>query len=126
MLISEPRREITMALSQIELKRCELALSAFLERRRPPPHIRDQVDVGYKITGHSVEIFETRPDWQDHKKLYDTPVAKATFVRTQNHWKVFWMKRDLKWHGYEPALEVKTLEAFLNVVDRDDFHCFWG
>ena len=115
-----------MALSQIELKRCELALAAFLERRRPPPHLRDQVDLGHRITGHSVEIFETRPDWQDHTKKYDSPVAKATFVRTQNHWRVYWMKRDLKWHGYEPAPDVKTLEAFLNVVDRDDFGCFWG
>ena len=36
------------------------------------------------------------------------------------------MRRDLKWHGYEPNLEVKSLEAFLNVVDRDELCCFFG
>ena len=54
------------------------------------------------------------------------PVAKATFVRTKNRWHVFWMRQDLKWHGYEPNLEVHSLEAFLNVVDRDEYCCFFG
>lgn len=78
-----------MALTQLEQKRCELALAAFLERRRPPPHIRHQLDFGYKVTGHIVEIFETRPDWREHTKKHDTPIAKTTFVRTQNHWKTY-------------------------------------
>ena len=114
-----------MAFSDLELMRCEKALAQFLERRRPPAHIRGQLDISYKIYGHSVEIVEIRPDWQDAKKKTETPVAKATFVRTKNHWKVFWMRRDLKWHGYEPNLEVETLEAFLNVVARDEYCCFF-
>jgi len=36
------------------------------------------------------------------------------------------MRRDLKWHGYEPAPEVHTLEALLHVVDRDEHCCFFG
>ena len=36
------------------------------------------------------------------------------------------MRRDLKWHGYEPTPEVHSLEAFLNVVDRDEYCCFFG
>ena len=115
-----------MALTEIELKRCEKALAQFLERRRPPAHIREQLDIGYKLVGHSVEIFEVRPDWQDKTKKMETPVAKATFVRTRNHWKVYWMRRDLKWHAYEPNSDVKSLEAFLNVVDRDEYCCFFG
>jgi hypothetical protein len=39
---------------------------------------------------------------------------------------VFWMRRDLKWHRYEPASEVKTIEDFLAVVDKDAYACFWG
>src|SRR5213079_3369603 len=54
------------------------------------------------------------------------PVAKATFVRSKNRWRIFWMRRDLKWHGYEPNLEVQSLKAFLNVVDRDEYCCFFG
>ena len=115
-----------MALSQIELVRCEKALAQFMERRRPPAHIRDQLDISYRVAGHSVELVEIRPDWQDRTKTAETPFAKATFVRTKNHWKVFWMRRDLKWHGYEPNLQVRSLEAFLNVVDRDEYGCFFG
>lgn len=115
-----------MALSEIERRRCEKALAQFLERRKPPEHLRDQLDMGYRIEGQSVEIFEIRPDWQDNSKKMETPVAKATFVRTTNRWRVFWMRADLKWHGYEPCPVVHSLEAFLNVVDRDDYCCFFG
>jgi hypothetical protein len=115
-----------MALSEMELRRCERDLSRFLEKRRPPPHIRAQLDIGYRISGQSVEIFEVRPDYLDPKQKLEHPVAKATYVRTTDRSNVFWMRRDLKWHGYEPAREVRTLEAFLNVVDRDDYSCFFG
>jgi hypothetical protein len=115
-----------MALTDLERRRCERDLAKFMDRRRPPPDIRPKLDIGYRITGHSVEIFEIRPDWQDPTKTMEHPVAKATFVRTKNVWRVFWMRRDLKWHGYEPNLEVHSLEAFLNVVDRDEYSCFFG
>lgn len=115
-----------MALSELELKRCEKVLAAFMDRRRPPPGIRRKLDLGYRINGQSVELFEVRPDWQDQTKTMETPVARATFVRTQNCWKVFWMRRDSKWHGYEPNPEVQALEAFLHVVDRDEYGCFFG
>ena len=52
----------TLALTKLERKRCEKALTDFMSRRRPPPHIRDQIDVGYRIEGQSIEIFEIRPD----------------------------------------------------------------
>jgi len=44
-----------MALSEFELKACERELDAFLDRRRPPPHIRPQLDLGYSIKGQSVD-----------------------------------------------------------------------
>jgi Protein of unknown function (DUF3024) len=115
-----------MALTEIEIKRCEKALAVFMERRRPPPSIRSQLDLGYRISGHSVEIFEIRPHWQDPSKMTEPPVAKATFVRTKNHWRVFWMRQDLKWHGCQPCAQVRSLDAFLGVVDRDEHCCFFG
>jgi len=71
-----------MAFTELERARCERDLANFLERRRPPPHIRPQLDIGYRISGQSVEIFEVRPDWQNPKEKMEHPVAKATFVRT--------------------------------------------
>ena len=115
-----------MALSDHELQHCEKALLQFMERRRPPPQIRDQLEILYRISGHSIEIFEVRPFWRDQTKRVESPVAKATFVRTKHHWKVFWMRQDLKWHRYEPKAEVEALETFLEVVDQDQFGCFFG
>jgi hypothetical protein len=115
-----------VSLTDLERKRCERDLAKFMERRRPPPDIRPKLDIGYRISGQSVEIFEMRPDWQNPKLTMEHPVAKATLVRTKKRWRVFWMRRDLKWHGYEPNPEVRSLEAFLHVVDRDEYCCFFG
>ena len=70
-----------MALSDLERKRWERELAKFMERRRPPPDIRPKLDLGYRISGQSVEIVEIRPDWQNPKLMMEHPVAKATFVR---------------------------------------------
>jgi len=115
-----------MAFSELELKRHERNLTRFMERRRPPAHVRPELDLGYRFDGQSVEIFEIRPDWRDRTTKGETPVAKATYVRTKNHWRVFWMRRDLKWHRYGPDHEVDSLEKFLAVVDRDEHACFFG
>jgi hypothetical protein len=119
-------KEENLALSEIELKRCEKDIAAFMARRRPAPDIRDELDIGYRIDGHNVEIFDIRPDWKDHSVRNESPVAKATFVRTKGIWKVYWMRQDLKWHGYQPKAEVNTLKEFLGAVDRDEHGCFWG
>jgi len=115
-----------MAFSELELKRCEKIMAQYLERRRPPAHLRDQLDLSCRITGQSVELFEIRPDWQDRTIKRESPVAKATYVQTKKLWKIFWMRQDLKWHGYQPKPEVKNLETFLNVVDGDKHGCFFG
>ncbi len=115
-----------MALTELDIKRWERELAKFMERRRPPPHIRPQLDLGYRISGQSVELFEIRPAWDNPEEIIEHPVAKATYVRSSNHWQIFWMRRDLKWHGYKPNPQVASLEAFLGVVDRDDYCCFFG
>lgn len=115
-----------MAFSEFERKRHERDIAKFMERRRPPPEIRPKLDLGFRIEGQSVELFEIRPDWRGSSKTMESAVAKATFVRTQNRWKIYWMRSDLRWHGYEPMLEVRSLEAFFHVVDRDEHCCFFG
>ncbi len=32
----------------------------------------------------------------------------------------------MKWHGYAPCPEVRSVEEFLSLVDQDENHCFWG
>lgn len=95
-------------------------------RRRPPPEIRDRLDLGYRITDQSIEIFEVRPRWDRPEQSVESPVAKATYVRAEDRWRVFWMRGDLRWHRYEPSREVGDLREFLDTVDRDEYCCFFG
>ena len=115
-----------MAFNEFETRKYTKIMEEYIGKRRPPAHIRDKLDVGFRIKGQSIEIFEIRPAWNDPGLKIEPAVAKITFVRTQNCWKVFWMRADLKWHGYDPGREVKTLEDFLAVVDNDKYGCFWG
>ena len=115
-----------MALSEFERKRVKKLADAFVERRRPPVHMRNELDLGYRVCGQSVELFEIRRLWNDPSERIEEPVAKATYVKKTNTWRVYWQRSDLKWHRYDPDPEVATLEDFLRVVDEDEFAAFWG
>ena len=115
-----------MAFSEIEIKRYEMELDAFLEQHRPPPHIRDKVDLAYRIDGQAVELFEIRPNWNDPSNKHEEYIARAKFLKSRNEWHVYWMRSDLKWHRYDPVPEVRTLREFLNVVAEDKHACFFG
>ncbi|MEP4532960.1 MAG: DUF3024 domain-containing protein [Cyclobacteriaceae bacterium] len=82
--------------------------------------------MAYRIEGQSVIIYNIRPHWQNKEVTTEEMLAKTTWVHTQKTWKVFWMRGDLKWHGYEPQLEVKTIDQFLKLVDEDAYGCLWG
>lgn len=115
-----------MALNELETARAERILGEFIELRRPPPHIRDELDLGYRLTGQSVELFEVFPAWNRSGEKMERPIAKARFIRTQNAWRVYWLRADLKWHLYEPVPEVPGLDGFLSAVEEDPHGCFWG
>ncbi len=115
-----------MGLSEFETKRAQKALEAFLDKRRPPTHIRAKLDFGYRIAGQSVELFEIRPQWDKPEVKREYPFAKATFVKSTGIWKVFWRRADLKWHRYEPTPAVGSIELFLALVGEDKHACFFG
>lgn len=115
-----------MPFHDLEKKRIEKALAAFLKKRRPPAHIRPQLDLGYKLSGQSVELLEVRPQWDHPSIIHRYPYAKATYVKKQDLWKIYWRRQDLKWHGYEPNPTVPSIEEFLALVDADENHCFFG
>ena len=115
-----------MAFTEEEVQDYKLILDDFLEQKRPPVEIRDQVDIGYRIDKQSVEIFEIRPVFMKPKKKTEIPVAKTTFERTSGSWKIYWQKSDLKWHTYEVDPVVKNLGDFLQIVIEDEMSCFWG
>ena len=115
-----------MAFNDFERAVNQKTLNWFIERRRPPIHIRPQLDIGYEINGQTVDILEIRPDWKDKTTLRRTPVARAKFVRTEEQWRLCWMRGDLKWYAYEPDHIHSTLQSALKIVDADALCCFFG
>lgn len=115
-----------MAVSNLQVLDIIEVMEAFLERRRPPEHIRPKLDIGYRIEGQSIIIHTIRPLWNDPSRLQQSDVAKTTFVKAKDHWKVFWLRADLKWYAYDPKSTVKTLQDFVKLVEEDKHACFWG
>jgi hypothetical protein len=112
--------------SEFETKRCAKAVAQWIEHRRPPPHLRGEIDLTFRMEHQSVEIFEVRANWRDKSKRVEHSVAKATYNKSKRNWRVFWKRADLKWHSYEPNPEVKTIENFIALVEKDIHGCFWN
>ncbi len=115
-----------MAFSEFEIKQIEKHARDFLDKRRPPISIRKEFDLGYRIDGNSVIIFEIRFLFGNPERKLEKPVAKGTYSKKNNIWKIYWQRADIKWHGYEMKPEVDTLEQFFKIVDEDESCCFWG
>lgn len=115
-----------MALDPLQTLDVIEAMENYLSRERPPEEIRKKLDFGYKIENQSIFILEIRPQWNNPNIIHECPVAKATFVKSKNKWKVFWMRGDLKWHSYSPKPTVKSVRDFTKLVEEDEYHCFWG
>ncbi len=115
-----------MSFNDIERARNLAALKAFLERKRPPPHIRSQLDFGYAVVGQVVDMFEVRPDWQDATITRHRLFARIRFVRSSKDWRLYWMRKDLKWHAYEPSARHASLQSALDVIAADVHCCFFG
>jgi hypothetical protein len=112
--------------NDIERRRVESKVAAFVEKRRPPAHLRNQVDLGFRFDGRSVELFEIRSRRDKPAEKIEESVAKARYLKSREKWLVYWQRADLKWHKYGPSPEVQTIEAFLALVDEDRHACFFG
>lgn len=102
------------------------ALENFIDKIRPPEEMRDQYDISYKIDDQSVIVYEIRPHWQKKNETIESPIAKTTFIKAKNHWKILWFRADLKWHAYKPNETVNSLKHFLEIIEEDKHGCFWG
>ena len=101
-------------------------MEGYLVNARPPEHIREQLDIAYKIENQSVIVCEIRPKWNNPQEKIEVNVAKATFVKTEKYWKIFWFRSDMKWHSYEPNDTVEFLKEFVKIIEEDKHGCFWG
>jgi hypothetical protein len=115
-----------MALSEAQILECLQVTGAFISKRRPPPELRDKVDIRAHIKKSEVTLVSVHPAYDDETRKVQHPFAKARWVGTQKVWRLYWMRADLRWHAYQPLPEARRLESLLAEVDRDPHCCFFG
>ena len=101
-------------------------MDKFVEKTRPPADIRHRLDIAWRLENQSVYLFEIRPQWNNKDVCHQYDYAKATWVQTQKHWKIFWKRANLKWHTYEALESAGNLQRFLIEVEKDPYACFKG
>ncbi len=115
-----------MALTKEQIVEIEKAASKYMYYNRPPIEIREQLDLGYRIEGQNVYLLEIRPRWNKPDEIMESAIAKTTYIKSRNMWKIYWMRGNLKWYHYEPVPFVKTISDFFDLVATDELGCFWG
>ena len=98
----------------------------YLINSRPPEELREEIDINYRVEDQSIIVFEIRPVWNNPSKKMESNAAKATFVKKENKWKIYWFMSDMKWHSYTPKPKVNKLKDFIKEIVEDKHGCFWG
>ena len=104
----------------------ETKIKELVEQMRPPVHIRNQLDIGYSYEKQNLEIYESRPRWNNKSEVDHHPFAKARFISSKNIWKIYWRRASGKWQIYEPHPEVNNIEGFFKVINEDKLGAFLG
>ena len=100
--------------------------SVFWSRRRPPLHLRDKVREGQRFEGQSIELFFVRLLHFDPTRHVEESIAKLTYVRSTNVWRIYRKRANGKWHRYEPHPEATSLSSALKIIHADAYCCFFG
>jgi hypothetical protein len=91
-----------------------------MQQGRPPPHIRSRLDFSVPYYWGKASRF-SRPDLAGGASRRETRIAggEATYVGERGVRRVFWQRRDLKWHSYEPEPDVDSVEEFASSISED-------
>ena len=115
-----------MAFDELELMRIDKSVGALCRRLTPPEH-KAELEFIYAVEGQCVSIYEVRPGWKEPEKKTRMGVARFRYIRTRQEWTLYWMRRDLKWHLYDPDVSVsRSLDALVKVVAEDRSGAFFG
>ena len=117
--------EEKVAFTEIEIHKIR-KLVGTLCQKRSPEHIRDKLRCEYRIQNQEVIIFEVRPRWNNPSEETWAPFAKLKFIRSKNHWRLFWQRADMKWHKYGPLDSSRSLAELVAEIDADTHGCFFG
>ncbi len=120
-----------MAFDDLMIKRIERTLIPYMEKWRPAPNVRDQVDVGYEIDmkGQRILLYEQRPRFGMRNETMRLPVALIRWYKSRNEWVLYWKRSNGRWAHYDPPdlpASFERLDDVLAVIDADPYGCFWG
>ena len=101
-------------------------VEAYITKRRPPAHMRNEIDLGFKYSKNTFELYETRPSWTNPNEQMKSSYAKIKYVKTQEEWKLYWMRASGKWESYEPLPKSSNIQAILDCIEADQYGCFYG
>jgi len=113
-----------MGWNELDRRRAEKQVADFVDSRRPPVAMREQLDIGYRLDGQRVELFEFRRSVRGHRVEED--FARLVYVKSRAVWKLYWMSSGLRWRVYAPLPEADRLEELLHEIDEDPHACFFG
>ena len=102
------------------------AVGRFLERCRPEPEIRSQVDYRADIRGATLFLSTVRPKWNKPSETTVAEFAKLRWNKSQQTWKLYWMRASGKWEAYPSGAGYDDLDEALATVLRDQYGCFFG
>ena len=114
-----------MAFNELELRRINNLVGGMCGRKAPP-EIRDELEFAFEVNGHNVDVFEIRPVWDNPSEKTKMGVARFKYVHIRKQWQLYWMRRDLKWHRYDPEPLPTSLDGLVKVVDEDKHCAFFG
>jgi len=116
-----------MALTKEQITKIEKAAAKYMYYERPPLEVRDQLDLGYRIEGQNVFLFEISPRWDKPEEKTERPVAKTTYIKSKNLWKIYWMRGNLEMVPLRAcSFYVKSISDFFDLVTEDALSCFFG
>jgi len=114
-----------MALSELQRAQVSRRLSDYCESR-VPLRVRDQVRLSFRLAPHHVELFEERPRYDAPEIWMEHSIAKFRYVASRREWWLYCIRRDLRWHRYEPFPLARDFDKLLDEVDEDPTGIFWG
>ena len=115
-----------MAFSELDLKRID-ASAGDLCRRLNARSLKHQIRYLCEIEANTVTLFEGRPAWNDPKATTKMGIARFRYWKSRGTWQLYWMRRDLKWHAYDPDVSfAKAIASLVKVVEEDKWSAFFG
>ena len=116
-----------MAFSELELQSIEKSVGSFC-RDRSPKKYATEIRYSYEIEGPAVTLWEERPQHDSKNKAWTKiGIARFRYARSAKTWKLYWMRRDLKWHAYDPEANTATsIDKLVCVVVDDQSGAFFG